>query len=104
MATGKLEYKKVIALTRPHKDRLLALKFEGEHAAIRATPAQPFWIERAGHAPAWITAGKIRIGDEVLTEKGQWEKVTGDWSTRQNLCQRACDVVRCRRDLQTSAA
>lgn len=78
MATGKLEYRKVVALTRPHQDHLLELKIEGEHAAIEATPSHPFWVKRAGHAATWIPAGKMHAGDQVLTEKGIWEKVTED--------------------------
>lgn len=80
MATGKLEYKKVVALTRPHQDHLLELKIEGERAAIEATPSHPFWVKRGSSAAAWVTAGKMQSGDEVLTEKGKWEKVTEDIS------------------------
>ena len=78
MATGKLEYKKVIALTHPHQDHLLKLKIEGERVAIEATPSHPFWVRRTGKAAVWITAGRMHAGDLVLTEKGKWEQVTED--------------------------
>ncbi len=78
MDTGKLEYKKVIALTKPHQDKLLVLKIEGERTAIRTTPSHPFWVRHAGKAAAWIPAGKMQVGDQVLTDTGKWEKVTED--------------------------
>ena len=80
METGKLEYKKVIALTKPHKDHLLELTIEGERSAIRTTPSHPFWIRRTDNAATWIPAGKMQRGDQVLTESGKWEKVTEDVS------------------------
>jgi hypothetical protein len=78
METGKLEYKKVTALTKPHQDTLLELKIDGERESIRTTPSHPFWVKHGDSTPAWVKAGDMRLGDEVFTEKGTWETVNED--------------------------
>jgi hypothetical protein len=75
-ASGKLEYKKVIALTQPHLDKLLEMRVEGEQRSLDVTPKHRFWIKRGDEDPSWGFAGQIRVGDRVLTAKGQWHGVT----------------------------
>jgi hypothetical protein len=76
MSSGKLEYKKVIGLTKPHLDKLLDLRVEGEGQSLRPTPNHPFWVKRGDKAADWMKAGEMQIGDLVLTDDGKWNKVT----------------------------
>jgi RHS repeat-associated protein len=38
---------------------------------IRATAGHPFWV----HDRGWITAGKVRAGDEIYAARGAWARV-----------------------------
>jgi hypothetical protein len=76
MASGKLEYKRVVALARPHVDKLLELRVEGEAAPLRATPVHPFWVRRGNNIAAWVEAAELQPGDLILTDSGKWNRVT----------------------------
>jgi hypothetical protein len=74
--TGKLEYKKVTALTKPHLDKLLEMRLQGEIKPLHPTADHPFWVKRGGAKDGdWIEAGKMRTGDLVLSIQGAWRKV-----------------------------
>jgi RHS repeat-associated protein len=73
--TGKLESEPVTALTPKHKDSLLELRIEGEHAPLRPSTSHPFWVKRGDTPPAWIAAGKMQVGDFVQTIQGNWRRV-----------------------------
>jgi len=74
--TGKLEFKPVTALTRPHLDKLLELRVEGEDNPLRPSLEHPFRVRRGNANDAWIGAGKMRAGDLVQITDGNWRKVT----------------------------
>jgi hypothetical protein len=75
-ATGKLEYKPVTALTKPHQDRLFDMRIEGEVRPLHPTADHPFWVKHAGSDDAdWVEAGKMQAGDFVQTIDGKWHKV-----------------------------
>jgi RHS repeat-associated protein len=75
--TGKQEYEPVTALIAPHKDKLLQMRVEGEHDPLRPTTTHPFWVKRGDvDGGSWMPASQIRIGDRLLTLKGQWRRVT----------------------------
>ena len=77
MQTGKLEYKKVISLVRPHQDRLMELHIAGEPTPLRPTPSHPFFVKHAGKGGAsWIKASELTIGDLIFTRKGKWAEIT----------------------------
>jgi hypothetical protein len=76
MASGKLEYKRVVALARPHLDKLLELRVEGEAAPLRATPVHPFWVRHGNQEAEWVKAAEIQSGDLILTDQGKWSRVT----------------------------
>ena len=44
--SGKLEYRKVTALTKPHLDKLLEMRIEGERQPLRPTARHPFFVKR----------------------------------------------------------
>jgi hypothetical protein len=73
--SGKLEYKKVTALTAPHLDQLLEIKIAGEKEALRPTPSHPFWTRRGNSQATWIKAREMHVGDQVLTLGQHWVKV-----------------------------
>jgi len=75
VASGKLEYKRVIALTQPHPDELLEVQVEGEQQPLRPTTKHPFWIKRGAQDGSWLPAGQIQVGDRVLRANGQWRPV-----------------------------
>jgi hypothetical protein len=75
--TGKLGYKKVIGLAKPHSDKLLKLRFAGSTHSLDATPDHQFFAKPAtGEAGVWAPATKLRTGDLILNVKGTWTKVT----------------------------
>jgi RHS repeat-associated protein len=76
-ASGTLEYKPVTALTKPHLDRLLEMRIEGEQDPLRPSLDHPFWVKR-GEAMdgAWLEAGKMQLGDRVQNIQGNWRRVT----------------------------
>jgi hypothetical protein len=74
--SGKLEYKKVIRLAKPHPDKLLRIRIAGGMQSIEATADHRFFIELAGeNAGNWVATSKIKPGDLVLGRKGTWTKV-----------------------------
>lgn len=74
--TGKDESEPVTALTPKHKDSVLEIRVEGEHAPLRPSTHHPFWA-RQGDTPAqWINSGDLRIGDRLLTMDGSWRAIT----------------------------
>jgi RHS repeat-associated protein len=75
-ATGKIEYKLVSALTKPHQDKLLEMRVEGEAKPLHPTADHPFWVKRGSAKDGdWVEAGKMLVGDLVETIKGKWVKV-----------------------------
>jgi hypothetical protein len=76
MSSGKLEYKRVVALARPHLDKLLELHVQGEAAPLRATPVHPFWVRRGSKVAGWVEAARLQPGDLILTDSGKWNRVT----------------------------
>jgi hypothetical protein len=75
-STGKLEYKKVTALTKPHQDKLLEMRIEGETKPLHPTADHPFWVKRGDAEDGdWILAAKMQVGDLVLSIEGMWRKV-----------------------------
>jgi RHS repeat-associated protein len=79
--SGKSEYKKVTALTKPHLDRLLELRVQGERETLKPTRQHPFWAKRGANRADWIKAGELQAGDLLLTAKGIWRKVISVTST-----------------------
>jgi len=76
MTTGKLEYKKVTQVFAPKVSRLIQLSFAGNTDSIKSTPSHPFYTQRANAKnSAWISAVQIRVGDSILSAKGDWVKV-----------------------------
>lgn len=73
--TGKLEYKRVSALTPQHMDKLLEVQVDGEAGPLRPSIDHPFWVKRGKGAPEWIEADKINEGDLVQTINGKWRHV-----------------------------
>ncbi|PWT92835.1 MAG: hypothetical protein C5B54_02890, partial [Acidobacteria bacterium] len=73
--SGKLEYRKVVALTRPHLDNLLEIRVEGEQQTLRPTAKHPFWIKRGDKTGQWVPAGRVQVGDRVMTPQGQWRTI-----------------------------
>ena len=76
--TGKLENEPVTALTRPHQNHLVELLIEGERDPLRPSDDHPFWVRR-GSDPigTWMEAGKLKLGDLLETENGNWRHITG---------------------------
>lgn len=37
-----------------------------------------FWVKHADDATAWVAAGQMEAGDQVLTQTGKWERITED--------------------------
>ena len=74
--SGKLEYRRVTTLTKPHLDRLLELHIKGERKPLKPTLQHPFWIKRGDKEADWTKAGEMQVGDLVLTTKGKWREVT----------------------------
>jgi len=65
--------------------RILHLHFPGGEL-IRTTPEHPFYV----HSRGWVAAGELAAGDWVLTEAGEWKKVsdvfdTGEYEVVYNL-------------------
>jgi hypothetical protein len=75
-STGKSEYKRVTALTRPHLDRLIELHIQDQREVLRPTPGHPFWAKHGDKAAGWIKAGNLQVGDFLLTNENKWSKVT----------------------------
>ena len=76
--SGKLEYKKVIRLARPHPDRLLRLRFAAMAQPIEATADHRFFVKGdGGEKPGWVAASQIKEGNSVLGRKGTWTKLIG---------------------------
>jgi RHS repeat-associated protein len=75
--TGKIENRKVTALTKPHHDMLLQIRVEGEHSPLRPSTHHPFWA-RHGDDPSgrWIVSGQLQVGDLLQTASGQWHRIT----------------------------
>ncbi len=74
--TGKLEYKRVAALARPHLSKVLEIHIAAEANALHPTPEHPFFVRRAGGSQAdWVRAAEMQIGDSVLTSSGLWTEV-----------------------------
>lgn len=75
-ATGDTELRPVIALTPPHRDKLLELRIEGEGTALRPGLDHPFWVRRSttdtGH---WIIAANLVSGELLETMEGSWRKI-----------------------------
>lgn len=75
-ATGDTELRPVIALTPPHRDKLLELRIEGEGTALRPSLDHPFWVRRSttdtGH---WIIAANLVSGELLETMEGSWRKI-----------------------------
>jgi len=72
-ATGKNELKCVTHVAAQHRDKLLELRVEGEHAPLHPTPTHPFWARRdAAPNGAWIKAGDLRAGDQLEAQDGRW--------------------------------
>jgi RHS repeat-associated protein len=74
-ATGKVEYKRVTALTPQHQDSLIEMRIQGERTPLHPTSDHPFWIERGGALPQWMPAGEMRTGDFVQSIAGAWRRV-----------------------------
>jgi len=76
-ATGREEYKPVTALVPGHPGRLVEIRVAGERQPLRASVGHPFWVERDdATAGTWIAAGQLRLGDRLLTMKGEWRAIT----------------------------
>lgn len=74
--TGKNELRTVTAIAAQHRDKLVELRVEGEHAPLHPTPTHPFWVKRnAGEAAHWIDAGDLVAGEQIETEDGRWVTV-----------------------------
>jgi RHS repeat-associated protein len=74
--TGKLEHRRVTALTPPHKDSLLEIRIEGERTPLHPTWSHPFWVKRGDATDgSWIEAGNMLVGDLVQTMQGSWRRV-----------------------------
>jgi hypothetical protein len=53
------------------------MRIEGERSPLRPTAEHPFWVKQGNATSgAWVQASHIKVGDEVLTVKGDWRKVT----------------------------
>jgi RHS repeat-associated protein len=74
--TEKLEYKKVVRLTEPHKDKLLQLQIAGEPLPLSPTEDHQLFVKSPSGTGAWIAASRLNVGDAILTRKGTWTKVT----------------------------
>ena len=76
-ATGREEYEPVTSLVPGHPDRLVEVRVAGERQPLRASVGHPFWVERDdATAGTWIAAGQLRLGDRLLTMKGEWRAIT----------------------------
>jgi RHS repeat-associated protein len=73
---GKLEYKRVTALTPPHLNKLLEMRIAGEAQPLHPSIDHPFWARHADAKDgAWVEAARMQAGDLLLTAKGRWVKV-----------------------------
>ena len=73
MTTGRLEYKKVLTLARPHPDMVVELHFAGEEHSLDPTPSHEFFAKIASSgAGVWVPASKLRTGDLVMSVKNTW--------------------------------
>jgi len=85
--TGKTEYKPVLATFSHEAKEVLDVTIEGEPEPLGVTPQNPFFVHRArdntddgdldgdGSAGEWISAGKLREGDQVRRPDGSWSPV-----------------------------
>jgi RHS repeat-associated protein len=75
--TGKIENREVTALTKPHHDKLLEVRVEGEHSPLRPSTRHPFWARHGDDTSGrWIVSGQLQAGDLLQTLDGQWRRIT----------------------------
>ncbi len=83
--TKKNEYKLVVETYMRWTEQIVKLQIATEAKAIETTPEHRFYvrIHRArdsigdGDEDQWREAGKLQIGDEVLSASGVWERIAG---------------------------
>jgi RHS repeat-associated protein len=74
--TGKLEYKKVVTLVKPHQDGVIEILVSGEIKPLRPTGTHPFFVKRGGDTDgSWLPASAIRAGDHLLNKENVWVAV-----------------------------
>lgn len=81
--TRQNEYRSVIETYIRQTEEIIKLEIEGESTAIETTPEHPFYVgvHRARDSLSsdddgeWLEAGRIRVGDEVLSASGHWKRV-----------------------------
>jgi RHS repeat-associated protein len=82
--TKQTEYKPVIETYIRYTETIVKLEIEGEAKAVETTQEHPFYIrihkarDSIGDDDGdWRDAGSLKIGDEVLSSVGTWQKIVG---------------------------